>query len=300
MEKQVVGISLGDSQRDFEATIELLGKTVHVQRIGTDGNMARYIQLLQEYDGEADAIGFGGFDLWLWCNGRRYTWREPKRFLEYVEHTPVLDGSGLKNSLERLTIRWLSDKGIVDFRSRQTLLVCAVDRFGMAEEIWAQGGQVIFGDLMFGLGIPIPIRSLRTMRLVARLALPFVVRLPIKWMYPTGGKQREIVPKFGKYYEWADIICGDNHYIRRHMPDQMSGKIIVTNTTTTKDVDLYRQRGVKMLVTTTPSLGGRSPGTNIFEAAIVAVLEKDPATITATDYENALVRIGWEPNVVEL
>jgi hypothetical protein len=298
--KEVLGVSLGDSERDFEATAELLGEQVHIRRIGTDGDLDRYVRLLEENDGQVDAIGFGGFDLWLWSAGRRYTWREPRRFLQTVKQTPVLDGSGLKNGLERSTIAWLQEHGIVDFKTANTLVVCAVDRFGMGEAVAEQGGPVVFGDLMFGLGIPIPIRSIGTLRLLARLALPIIVQLPIKWLYPTGEKQREIVPKHGKYYAWADIICGDAHFIRRHMPDDLSGKTIVTNTTTKTDVQLFRERRVERLVTTTPSLGGRSPGTNVFEAAIVAALGRNPSSISAEDYEKALTDIGWEPTVTEL
>jgi len=192
--KEVLGISLGASETDFEATVELLGESVHIRRQGTDGDLKRYVQLLEENDGKVDAIGFGGFDIWLWCRGRKYAWREPKRLLQKVQHTPVLDGSGLKNSLERSTICWLQEKGLADFRHSNTMLVCAVDRFGMAEAIWEQGGKVIYGDLLFGLGIPIPIRSLGTLRIVARLALPVIVQMPIHWMYPTGSKERKIVP----------------------------------------------------------------------------------------------------------
>lgn len=300
MDKNVLGISLGDSQRDFEVTVELLGKTVHIQRIGTDGDLKRFVELLEVSDGEVDAIGFGGLDLWLWCNGRKYAWREPRQLLHKVTKTPVFDGSGLKNTIERTTIKYLQEGGIVDFRRSNTLLVCAVDRFGMAEAIWEQGGKVIYGDLMFSLGIPIPIHSLRALRVIASLGLPLVTQLPIKWMYPTGNKQRKIVPKFGTYYAWADVICGDNHYIRRHMPGDLSGKTIITNTTTKEDVDLYRKRGVKLLVTTTPSVGGRSWGTNIFEAAVVAALDKDPATLSIEDYEKALTRICWKPNICHL
>ncbi len=298
--KEVLGVSLGDSERDFEATAELLGEQVHIRRLGTDGDLDRYVQVLEENDGKVDAFGFGGFDIWLWSAGRKYTWREPKRFLHRVKKTPVLDGSGLKNSLERATIAWLQEKGVVDFRKANTLVVCAVDRFGMGEAVAEQGGPVIFGDLMFGLGIPIPIRSIGTLRIVARIALPLIVQLPIDWLYPTGEKQREIVPKFGKYYAWADAICGDAHFIRRYMPDDLAGKTIVTNTTTKKDVELFGERGVRRLVTTTPSLGGRSPGTNIFEAAIVAALGKDAGSITAEDYQAALKAIEWEPTITEL
>jgi hypothetical protein len=54
------------------------------------------------------------------------------------------------------------------------------------------------------------------------------------------------------------------------MPDDLSGKVIVTNTTTQHDVSLFREAGVKYLLTTTPVYDGRSFGTNMMEAALLA------------------------------
>jgi len=52
----------------------------------------------------------------------------------------------------------------------------------------------------------------------------------------------------------------------------MRGKIVVTNTTTEQDVQEFRQAGIKYLVTSTPPCDGqRSFGTNLMEAALVAV-----------------------------
>jgi hypothetical protein len=63
-------------------------------------------------------------------------------------------------------------------------------------------------------------------------------------------------PRFQKYFEWATVINGDCHYITRYMPDRLDGKIIVTNTTSAADRELFRQSGVKYLMTTTPMLEG--------------------------------------------
>jgi len=297
----VIGISLGDRVRDFDIILEdFLGETVHIIRRGTDGDIKRFAQLMKSSDGGAHVIGLGGLDLWLWCGEKRYTWREAKILLKNVKRSYIVDGSGMKNTLERLTIRYLQNEGIVDFKNSNTLLVCGVDRFGMAETIWEQGGSVVYGDLMFGLGVPFPIRSLRGLHNMARIMLPIVTKMPIRWLYPVGKKQKEIVPMFGEHYRRAHVICGDNHYIHHNMPVNLSGKIIVTNTTTSEDISDYRDRGVKLVVTTTPSLGGRTPGTNIFEAAVVAVLNKNPADLTAADYEKALREMNWKPNLIEL
>jgi hypothetical protein len=298
--KRVLGVSLGSPERDFEVSASLLGEEVQIRRIGTDGDAGRFAQLLRQYDGKVDAFGFGGGDLYVWSAGRRYPWRREIALARAARRTPVLDGSGLKNTLERETIRHLSRDGIIDFARRNTLLVSAVDRFGMAEAIAEAGGPFIFGDLIFALNLPIAIRSMRTLDLLARTVLPLLTKCPQSWVYPTGSKQTEIVPKYGKYYAWADTICGDFHFIRRHLPDRVAGKAIVTNTITPKDIALLRERGLRLLVTTTPQLGGRSPGTNILEAAIVAVLGRPPETLTPDDYLRALRDMGWRPEVMML
>ncbi|MEM4243392.1 MAG: quinate 5-dehydrogenase, partial [Candidatus Bathyarchaeia archaeon] len=126
----------------------------------------------------------------------------------------------------------------------------------MAEAALQAGFRVTFGDLIYSLGIPIPLHSPRSIRLMAALLLPVLSRLPFEWLYPTGEKQDEHKPKFNKWYEWATVVAGDCHYIKRHMPLNMQGKVIVTNTTTPEDVEFFRKAGVKYLVTTTPVLEG--------------------------------------------
>src|SRR5690606_41502640 len=65
---------------------------------------------------------------------------------------------------------------------------------------------------------------------------PIAVRLPLSVLYPTGERQEQIVPKHGRFFAWADVIAGDWHYIRRHMPPSLGGKVILTNTVTAEDV----------------------------------------------------------------
>lgn len=298
--KRVLGVSLGSSKRDFEETVTLMGEEVHIQRMGTDSDVERFRELLQEYDGKVDAFGFGGGDMYVVSAGKRYSWRGPIRLAAHARQTPVADGSGLKNTLERETIRWLQRENVIDFSAGNSLLVSGVDRFGMAEALAEAGGPVIYGDVIFGLGLPVPLRSLPSLARVAKILLPIICRVPQSWVYPTGKKQEEIVPKHTKYYAWADTICGDFHFIRRNMPDSLPDKSIVTNTTTASDVELLRKRGADLLVTTTPELGGRSPGTNILEAVVVALVGKSPEEMAPDDYLQALKAMDWQPRLTRL
>jgi hypothetical protein len=173
------------------------------------------------------------------------------------------------------------------------------DRYGMAEALTEVCDEVVFGDLMFALSLPIPIRSLRTLRRTARVTLPVVGRFPISMLYPTGDEQLTIKPKFTKQFAAADIIAGDFLYIRKHAPDDLVGKDVLTNTTTQADVDLLRSRGVRWLITTTPRFDGRSFGTNLTEAALTAYAgATEPLGVDAL---NALIdELGIAPSVERL
>lgn len=294
--KHVVSISLGSSSRDAVAKENFNGEIVHIERRGTDGDKAKAKRLFESYDGKVDAIGLGGTDLYIFAGGRRYTFRESARLIATVRQTPVLDGSGLKNSLERIVIANLEKKGIISFSGKKVLLVCGVDRFGMAEALTAAGARVTFGDLIFGLGIEIPVYSLKVLSWLARVVAPIITKMPVSWFYPVGKEQTKRLTRYPKYFAENDIIAGDFHFIRKYMPDQMRGKIIITNTVTQRDRELLEKAGVACLVTTTPNFNGRSFGTNVLEAALVALAGRHEA-LTANEYEKMLEQYDIQPGI---
>ena len=68
---------------------------------------------------------------------------------------------------------------------------------------------------------------------------------------------------------------------------------------TPEDVDAFRKAGVKYLVTTTPVLEGRSFGTNMMEAALVAISGKG-RPLTWPELTEMLDKLGFEPQLQEL
>lgn len=295
----MVSISLGSSARDHVARAEFLGRQVLVERRGTDGDIGRAIRLVRELDGQVDAFGMGGIDLYLQAGRRRYRVRDAVPIARAARETPMVDGSGLKGTLERRVIRLLVGDYGLDLRGKTALLVCAMDRFGMAQALVEAGCRVIMGDLMFGLGVPVPLYSLRSLDLLARVLAPLIVQLPFRLLYPTGERQKENRPRFEAYYRRSDIIAGDYLFIARHMPDRLDGKIVITNTVTRDDVEALRARGVSLLVTTTPDLEGRSFGTNVMEALLIA-LSGRRSPLAPAEYEEMLDRIELRPRVERL
>jgi len=299
--KRAVSISIGSSKRNKAVEVTLFGEKVRVERIGTDGDMEAAALKYKELDGAVDAFGMGGGDLGVMTDGKWYPFYSVLPMARYVKKTPLVDGTGLKNTLENraCAVMEAKIKDYLDARGRRVFMAAGVDRWGLAKAFVESGYEIIFGDLMFGLGVPIPLRTLQQLKILAALLMPIVGRLPYSWIYPIGEKQEKRAPKFGKYYAWASVVAGDCHYLKRFMPDNLTGKVIVTNTTTVEDVELFRKAGVKYLVTTTPVLEGRSFGTNMMEAALVAVAGKG-RPLTWEELTDMLDKLGFEPQIQEL
>lgn len=299
--KRAVSISIGSSKRNKAVEVNLLGEMVRIERIGTDGDMELAAKKYQELDGTVDAFGVGGADLGAIVDGKWFALHSVTPMVRFVKKTPLVDGGGLKNTLENKAPAFLDQKigDYINSQGRKVLVTLGADRWGLARAFSDAGYETVYGDLMFGLDIPIAIHSLKRLKTVASLLMPIAGRLPFEWIYPTGEKQEKRTPKWGKYYAWATVIAGDCHYIKRFMPDDLTGKVIVTNTTTPEDVEAFRKAGVKYLVTTTPVLEGRSFGTNMMEAALVAVSGKGRA-LSWDELSELIAKLGFEPQIQEL
>src|SRR5690606_22442869 len=132
--KRVVSISIGSSHRDHRATVEILGTDFLVERIGTDGDIQRAIQLIEELDGEVDVFGLGGIDLYLSGKGdRRYILKSALPIVKAAKKTPIVDGFRVKDTIERDVVNFLNSECGISLKGKCVFLVSAMDRLGMAE-----------------------------------------------------------------------------------------------------------------------------------------------------------------------
>ena len=292
-------MSIGSSKRDHQVEVELFGESFRIRREGTDGDMDRAVARIAELDGTIDAFGLGGIDLFLHAADRDYHFRDGKRFGAAARQTPIVDGTGLKGAVEGDVIRHMRDEMGLDLAGKRVLVTSAVDRWGMSMALADAGCEMTYGDLLYALGVPIMIHDRATLVRVVHVIAPIAVQLPFKWLYEADADHTTEVKTDSSHadlYENADIIAGDYKYVRRYMPEDMSGKWVITNTTTAEDVEFLRSRGVELLVTSTPRLEGRSFGTNVIEATMVA-LDGAKARLAPARYIELLRETGFAPDV---
>lgn len=294
--KRVVSVSIGSSSRNHSVVVDVMGEPVSLERMGTDGDLKRCFDVMRELDGQVDAFGLGGTNFYLTVAGRKYPMREELRLAQGIR-TPILDGGSIKAGFESQLPRHFMEETGIDLKDRRVLLMSAVDRYSLGEALEKTKCQLMVGDFYFALGLPFAVRSLRPIRSVVPWALPLALRLPFGSIYPTGSEQDENRPtRFSRrLFDWAEIITGDFHYIRRHMPLSLSGKTIITNTVTPADRALLAERGASLLVTASPDFDGRSFATNVLEALVVAVSGKRPEELGPAGVREYIDRLHLRP-----
>ena len=87
--KRVVSVSLGSSRRNKSVKAVILGEEFSIERIGTDGDMSKAVQLVRDLDGKVDAFGMGGCDLYVRFGKRKYLLRGVLPIAQAARKTPM-------------------------------------------------------------------------------------------------------------------------------------------------------------------------------------------------------------------
>ena len=156
--KKAVSISIGSSKRNKAVEVTLLGEQVSIERIGTDGDMEAAALKFKELDGTVDAFGVGGGDLSLQIDDKIYEFHSVKPMVRFIKKTPVVDGSGLRNTLEKKAAPFILENlgDYINEKGKTALIMTGSDRWGLTSSFLEAGFKCTFGDMLFSLEMPIP------------------------------------------------------------------------------------------------------------------------------------------------
>ncbi len=307
--KRIVSISLGSSARDYRFTTTILGRTVEVERIGTNGDVARAAELIRAFDGRVDAIGLGGLTPVFRVGAARYPHQEAIHIAAQAHRAPVVDGGVIKATLERWVAAQAAQQIPGLFRYKKVLCTSGIERYQLAAAIAQYGAELRFADPVVHIGLPsLPVpRTLEQLELYAATTLPITALLPYRLLHPVALGQEGYDPRAESLFRWAEVIAGDFAFIRRFAPQDLRGKTIVTDDPSPAEIEDLRQRGVVTLITMTPPLTGPdgAPAPRPFVAAdaleaIVAAIQETGAQPGEAEALDFIAATGWGAHVQEL
>jgi len=297
--KKILCISLGSSSRDYHFETAFLGHHVEITKKGTDGSYQKALALVRESDGNVDAISLGSMQLHLECGGRRYVHQLTQHLVRTAHKTIIVDGSGIRNTLERWAVRLIAHEKPDIFNKKNVLVLCGLHNYALADVLSEFTNSLSFADPMLHFRLPLVLHSFRALALYGHLTLPYFAKHSYGHFYPTGRRQDTIKPALRKkIFEQADIIAGDFHYIRHYSPEKLRNKTILTNYVTEQDTADLKERGVTTLITVAPRIADYAVDVDVLEALFLVTAKKDWSTMTRDDYLNTIIEAKIQPGLV--
>lgn len=297
--KQVLVIHLGDGEA--VETVEFLGQTISIRRIGCHGDAARARALIEQADGQVDAIGLEGLPVQLRLGGIARPHSIGSSLPAAASCTPVVDGGGVRGGLERWGVI-LADRaqpGI--FAEKRILLTPGLNHGGLSQAMYRHSASLRYADPLVYFALPdLPgVGSHRTLDQAATLTLEQLKDAPFRRLLPQAGAPGQ--PRAAAPFEWADVIAGDIGAIRRYAPAKLKHKTIVVEHAGEEDVSDLKARGASIVVTLMPALDGKGRLGRWSAAtieAILAALRPDPAlSLDENTYLDLIAEIDWAPHI---
>jgi predicted amino acid dehydrogenase len=297
--KKILVIHTGEGG-DISA-YSFMGENLTLQRVGCGGDPERARGLIQENDGQVDAIALEGMPATLELGAARRPHELGATLAPVAQQTLVVDGSGIRAGLERWGVI-LADRaqpGI--FAQKHVLMVPGLNHNGLAQALERRASDLRYADPIVYFNLPaVPLVGSRTtLDQAAGPTLDQLKDAAFDRLQPVSGGPTE--PRDSGAFDWADILAGDIGVIRRHAPAQLKRKTVVVESATEEDLADLRERGVNIVVTMMPALDGRGElgrwSAAVIEAIMVALRANPDTPLSEDTYLDLMADLDWTPAI---
>lgn len=304
--KQIINVSLGPSGQDYEFETEFLGQDFLIRRLGADGSIEKAAHLLAQWDEKADAMGLDHVRFPHDIGPLHQTQSHAKKLkkLTYRLRTPVVTGEKLRKVGHEWSLRHIQYKfGSNYFNNARVLFVSGMATYTLARVMSEYTDNLTFADPVLENGIAKFLNSLKDLEMYAK-----GIHSVLKWV---PGKQlsSSVIPlrKWNEYIlskamQKSDIIVIPYYdfykYVENCTVEELGGKIVITATAHDDRVQFLKDRGVNVVIDSTPKILEKVVGVNVLEALIVAALEKPPEEVTNDDLLEIISEQRMDPRVI--
>jgi predicted amino acid dehydrogenase len=223
------------------------------------------------------------------------------RFFDLAHQSPVVDGGGVRDAMERWAIRLAADLQPGIWSRKRVLLVPGLNHNGLAQAFGQYSQEIRYADpgIYFSLPSASMIGRAETLDIAEGFTLSQLRSFSFSRLFPMASPDGS--ERYLKSFIWADILAGDIGAIRRFSPPDLKRKIVVTEYVTEEDVADLKSRGASAVVTTMPWLDGASSvSAAAFEGCLAAICAEAKTPASKTTYLNLMAGLDWKPTIITL
>lgn len=282
-------------RQDTRETLDFLDHTIHLQRLGCDGDEQKAKDLIQQYDGKVDVIAIEGIPGQLQLAETQTS--SLYKLKNISQHTPVVDGTDIRDALERWSLHLMGQLQPGLFNQKHVLFLPGLNYSSALHSIKHLTKSIRIADpCLYFKAMPV---FLATNKLITRMLAPVFLHA-LKNCNPALLRQPQALSgsrSMQKLLRWADIVIGDITTILDIAPKWLKNKTIVVEYADESHLELLKKKDITQIFTIMPPLvKGRDVG-HLSIAALNAILY---ATAPAGNKSqnrlvNQLTKYEWQP-----
>ncbi|MDA3898221.1 MAG: hypothetical protein PF482_18965 [Desulfobacteraceae bacterium] len=304
--KQIVSISLGNSQDDYEFVAEFMGQEFNIKRVGTDSDVDVAADLMEQWDSEADAIGLGGLNYNYAIGSSRSIEKQAQKVesLKSRISSPVTTGEKLRRVSFEWAIRHLQFKfGNNYFNHTKVLFLSGMLNYNIAKVISEYTDNLTFADPLFENGIPKFLNSIADLEMYAKGVHDILEWVPSKRFASSAMPLRQWNDYLRrKAIQKANIIVVPSYdfygYLEGCGLEELGGKTIITATVYEDRIQFLQERGVDVIIDCTPKILEQVVGFNVLEAMISSAIDSPLDEVSEDDLLEVISEHNLDPRVI--
>jgi predicted amino acid dehydrogenase len=290
------------AEDESQTSVTFLGQTVAIRRLGCGGDADRARHWVSEYDGQVDAIVLDGLPAELRLGTQRVRHAVGRTLPVVAVQTPVVDGGGVRDGLERWGVALAARAQPGIFAEKHILMTPGLNHTGLAQALGRHSPSIRYADPEVYFALPdFPgVGHRATLEQAAPPTLEQLKQFPFRRLLPEANGHAH-TPRAAAPFHWADVIAGDIGAIRRYAPPRLDHKTVVVEHTTEADVADLGQRGVSIVITLMPALAEKGGlGTwsaAVLEGLLVALRPNPKLPLNENTYLDLIADLDWQPAI---
>jgi len=281
--KHIIQISLGPSRDDYEFNTNFNKQKFKIRRFGTDGDLEHASDLLLQWNKKASAIGLGNIKFPYTIGSKGLTSKQTADLLKLAGRiqTPTTTGDTLRTVGHEWTLRHTQFKfGNNYFNNARVFFFSGMTSHSIAKVMSEYTENLTFADPLLENGVPKFITSPKELKLYASRVRDAIHWLPGKRLIATTKPVRSLIDYLMRQAVKKSHILVVPHfdfykYLDHYTADELKGKTVITSTAYDDRIDYLKDKGVDVIIDTTPKLLETVVGVSVLEALLCAALDLD-------------------------
>jgi predicted amino acid dehydrogenase len=296
----VVNISLSDHGRDFDTSVEFLGTSFRIVRVGTDGSVKKAIEELRKWAGEADAIGVSGVhDARVGGTLKG----DPSSLREAVDATTgavVTDGHRLRDVLQEWTIRHLAGEMPGYFANARVVVLGGRNHYRTTRVLSENTQNLRFADPAVEYGLPTIPSSFAVFERFVSASGWVVEKIPSGVVTAATAPGRKIIDsKVRKALQESDVLVATFEELAQFQLEDLKGKALITTCIDDQRLTSLRDRGIDLILDDVPQpFDGVVVNEATLEALMLVAGQAEESRLTDDDLLDMIQSAELKPRIL--